>query len=431
MAVDSIAPLETSRPRPIPVAAEPGMHHEVLTGLDRSARMPQFYMASPGANDALRALHVVAVGASSVGLLAIETLGRMGVRRLTIVDRGKTKLESMLTHDIRVEELGLAKASLAARRVKAMHPESEVRAFDGPFEQLGPEALLGASLVLLASDNLACEVEVAQRCVQLGIPLVQASVYGPLLTAQVRWAPNAPGGGCLICAYGADEMEALDRNTIYSCEESAAPGSAPEPSAVPTVSPPHLCAIAAQLAVGEIMRMTLELGPHALASDGDDDDGWVIDYCGYGPTLTRSRLARREDCICDHTRWSVVKVERPLGELTPREAIACAGHDASDAGAAALSLTVDGHVFLELAGCRCGRHPKVGRFEVESAAPRPCAGCGEALMRHPLHTHRDVPLLALTQQLDAPLGDLGVREAACLRVSSGAGSSLIVEGASL
>jgi hypothetical protein len=126
-----------------------------------------------------------------------------------------------------------------------------------------------------------------------------------------------------------------------------------------------------------------------------------------------------------------VQLEQPIGQLTPREAIAHAGHDVAEGGAATLSLTVDGHVFLELAGCGCGRHPKVGRFEAEAAAPRPCAGCGEALMRHPLHTHRDVPLLALTQQLDAPLADLGVRDAAYLSVSSGAGTSLIVEGAAV
>ena len=47
-----------------------------------------------------------------------------------------------------------------------------------------------ADVVFLATDNLAVEVDASHQFRLLGIPIVQASVHGETLVAQVRFLEN-------------------------------------------------------------------------------------------------------------------------------------------------------------------------------------------------------------------------------------------------
>ena len=94
-------------------------------------------------------------------------------------------------------------------------------ACDGPVQELPITAFADAHLVVLATDNLAAEVEVGQRCLWLGKPLIQASVHGETLVAQVRSFVNREGGACPACGFSAVEWAHLNRETSFSCEGGA------------------------------------------------------------------------------------------------------------------------------------------------------------------------------------------------------------------
>ncbi len=187
--------------------------------LDPAARLPKFVGGPVDAAPKLNALRVFIVGVGSVGGRIAIHLARLGIARLWLVDPKRFKPESMLTHDIESRDVGKSKALTTARRCKAISPATRVFAFDGVVEELPLDAFAGADLVVLATDNLAAEIEVGQRCVHAGKPLVQASVHGDTLTAQVRVFGNADGQGpCPACGFGNVEWRMLNEQVRFSCD---------------------------------------------------------------------------------------------------------------------------------------------------------------------------------------------------------------------
>src|SRR5262249_12041886 len=160
---------------------------------------------------------------------------------------------------------------------KAINPGARIFVAPRGIGELDEMALSPVDVVMLATDHLAPEVELGQRCLWLGRPLVQASVHGETLLAQVRTFSNrAADHPCPPCGFGIDEWSLLSRQTVFSCAgpDTSRPGwvGRSELSA-PTMSISALCAIAAELAVIQVLRLVLGLG----APVGDD----LVQYCGF------------------------------------------------------------------------------------------------------------------------------------------------------
>jgi hypothetical protein len=260
--------------------------------------------------------------------------------------------------------------------------------------------------VALASDNLACEVAVSERCAELGIPLVQASVYGPTLTAQVRAISNRDAGTdpCLCCGFVRADWEELNRGTRYSC--AGARGAAPEPEGTPTVSPPQLCATAAALAFTEVMNRVVGVR--------DPDSSVEIAFHGTSPRLLVTELKRSASCPAPHVRsalreWSGELASARVGDLV-REAVG-ATERLDD-----VSFAAQGYRFVGLGFCGCLGHPRVDRFLAEGAAPERCGRCGLELAPHPMTAHAEVPARVLSPWLDRTLGELGAAAPGAVRV---------------
>jgi hypothetical protein len=269
-----------------------------------------------------------------------------------------------------------------------------VLAFDGPVQALSPAALADVDAVLLATDNLAAEVEVGQRCVWLRRPLLQASVHGDTLVAQVRLFRNADGEGpCPACAFGPAEWAHLNRETTFSCEGRAGGRAAGQTITAPTRSVSFLCSLAAGLALTQLLRLVLHLG----APPGDS----VLEYCGYTHRTALSPLQRNPDCPCDHTAWERAAAPRPLADCTPRELLAAAGLGEADEAGVSLACASP---FVERGACgECRREQAVGRF----GAPGRCGDCGGAVEAQPFYTHRVAPAALLRPLLDRPLREFG------------------------
>jgi molybdopterin/thiamine biosynthesis adenylyltransferase len=376
----------------------------------RGDRLPSFHGQAGGAAAALDSLRVAVVGAGSVGRPAALALARLQVGEIRVVDPGRYKPESLLTQPISPADLGQPKAANTARLCRELSPRTRVAAFDSAAQALPPAALADVDAVLLATDNLAAEVEVGQRCLWLGRPLLQASVHGDTLVAQVRFFRNAGGAGpCPACGFGPAEWAHLNRETTFSCEGRGAGPAAGRTVAAPTRSVSFLCSLAADLALVQLFCFALKLG--AAPQDV------VLEYCGYTQRTVLSPLRRNAECPCDHSAWGHAAAPRPLAECTPRELARAAG-----LGDDVRSLAVGALPFIERGACAaCGREQEVGRF---GAAGR-CGGCGGPVEAQPFYTHRALPAALLPPLLDRPLGELGAKQAHSALVRGPGGAVLV------
>jgi molybdopterin/thiamine biosynthesis adenylyltransferase len=348
--------------------------------LDRNERTPKLVDVPRDFGAVVRGQYVVAIGCGSVGLPASDILARVGVGRLLLVDPARLKPASVLTHPCWPEDLDRPKAVVAGERAKAVSPDTQVFAFDGAFDELPTHVLAEATYLFLASDNLLCEASVSQRALHLGIPVLQGSVYGPTLSAQVRSIASSESGDgpCLCCAFGEREWEDLDRGTRFSCTgPGASPGAAADPARIPTASLPHLCSMAANLL---------------------------------------------SNCTMDHARHRLEPRARDLGHSAPRELLRQAGYEGADP--CRVTLTVEGFCFASLALCGCDVHPTLGRFVPTGSTAGACSHCGRPRKPHPMHTHDEVLVNALTGRLDRTLESLGTSAPTSVRVRGEGGAVL-------
>ena len=336
-----------------------------------AARLPRFVGCAGDVSGLLAAAWIVVVGAGSIGLAVVQHLARAGIGALTIIDRGVLKSESVLTHPIPPQASG-PKAEYAGEVARAIAPETRVVVHQGPFEDLPMDALLGADLVVLATDNLVVEIAVGQRCLNLGMPLLQASVQGNLLVAQLRTFTGGHDGDgpCPACLFNATEWQQVSSESRFTCDGSSAERGR---SLAPTRSTASLCSLAAELAVHRVLRHVLGLG----APLGDQ----VLDYRGYTDALTTSTVRRNPECPVEHHRW---QIRRRGAAGTVAEALERSSVDSP------ASVSVDGACFVAEAGCGCGSWQSVGRFLVDGESLGACSRCGGALAPSPFHTHGEI-----------------------------------------
>lgn len=329
---------------------------------------------------------------------------------LWLVDPKFFKSESVLTHEIEPGDIGKSKALTTARRCKAISPTTRVFAFNGSAEQLHLDAFADADLVVLATDNLAAEIEVGQRCVRLAKPLVQSSVHGDTLTAQVRVLGNVDGEGpCPACAFGTVEWRMLNDQTRFSCEGFDAPQPVPGPAGPPTMSFSGLCSLSGDLGLNQILRVVLGLGTSVLDTS--------VEYCGFTNRAISTRIVRNANCPVDHCRCALMSTNKSL----PRTSLAELSQTAALAADAGLvTFTVDGHDWIESGACHCPARSVVRRFApIGHRRAGRCPKCRAPILAQPFSTHRTVAATLLNGALEEPLEKLGVTAVSCVLVSNG------------
>jgi molybdopterin/thiamine biosynthesis adenylyltransferase len=365
--------------------------------LPLEARLPAFHAARPEPVRRLRNLSVAVLGAGAVAGRAALHIARWQVRRLFLADPRCFKLESLQTHDVDPRQIGRGKAFEVGRRCKAVSPETAVFIYPGSVQDLPWDALFECDAVLIAFDHPHPEVLVGQWCLNLGIVLVHAAVFGQTLSAQVRTFGNRDGQGpCPGCGFGPMEWRQINEEVSYSCDGLRSGRGAATVAGPPTRSVSSLCSLGADLAVNQILRWALGLGHPVFDT--------LLDYCGYTNQTVTSALVRQRHCRCDHTRYEFQLASRPLSETPLTELIAGAG----DWDRASLTVQLNGVEWVERGACRCGEPVAVRRFvPVGGRLRRRCRVCRAALAKHPLDVYRTVLASQLGDALTTPLNRLG------------------------
>jgi hypothetical protein len=358
------------------------------------SRLPYFVGQDDSAavSAAIGQLRLGYVGLGSVGLSTCLHGARLRPRAIYTIDPGRWKAESVLTHPIYSGRVGEPKATAAGRLCKWISPTTEVFALDGPIDRLAAEELTDLDYLLLATDNLQAELTTSELSRQLGIPLIQASVDGATLVAQIRTLANSvESGPCLGCGFNRAEWDYLNSGAKFSCE-GYYEGEQHAATAMVTRSTSSLCSIAADLSNMQLLRRAGGLGKSV--------DDTVLEYCGFTHKTVVSPLPRREDCVCvDHRPWRRRSVAGRLSHRSPGELVEAALGFSDDLA----TIRVRGDWFTERAACStCGPRP-VRRFVNWRQDPPACDNCGRPLAREPFFAHRPVLLEALGQCAERPL----------------------------
>ena len=381
-----------------------------------SCRLPALVGLRCEVQALLANLRVVLVGVGSIGMRIAEHFARLQVAELWLIDSARYKPQSLITHPIH-RLTNLPKATHTARLCKQISPKTRVFYFANLVQDLPLDAFAQADLCLMATDNLAAEIEVGRRCVALGKRLVQASLHGETLTAQVRVFGNASEGPCPACGFGAIEWQQLAEQVRYSCEGSGngEPANALR-TALPTRSTSHLCGIGADLAVNQSLRLALNAGEPVADT--------ILEYCGFTNRTITAQLERNPACRCDHARWKLVRATTPLRQYSLATLLdVFAGHDADGA----TTVSISGADWIEAGRCRCSDSVAVRRF-VAAGHRRvgKCRRCKGVIQSQPFATCQTVTASLLGESALIPLNRLGIKECAWVLLRS-ADSGVLVQ----
>jgi molybdopterin/thiamine biosynthesis adenylyltransferase len=368
------------------------------TTLDQ--RLAALLGASPGADLILTGLKALLIGCGAIGRNVALHLARLKISELRLVDKKKIKKESLLTHSVVPQEISMPKASSLGRIAKTINPGTQVYALDGAVETLDLTWIKDVDFVILATDNLNAEIAVGQRCLWLGIPLIQAAVHGDTLVAQVRFFGTQKQNTCPACGYSRAEWSALNRQTKYSCEGNAPGAVGVKIIAPPTMSFSFLCSLAADLSLAQVLRHTLNLGAPV--------DNTILEYCMYTHKTAISPLKRNPSCPCDHTTFGLASTLQKISEFSLAEIARMAGYD-RETGLTGVSFRLGDMQFCEEGFCKCCQNGPLRQFIHPDKLTQRCKSCGENIYPHPFFTYRHVPATIVLDQLDCRLGILGVK----------------------
>jgi sulfur-carrier protein adenylyltransferase/sulfurtransferase len=169
----------------------------------------------------LRASRVLVVGCGGLGVPVISYLAGAGIGRLSLVDSDRLEPSNLHRQTMyALADVGKLKAELAAERVRALNPDVDVRPYTTRLDALNaPELIAQHDLVIDCTDNFSTKFLLNDYCVQLGKPVVFASVYqyeGQLQIVQ-------PGSACLRCVW----PEATRDGIVGNCAEAGVLGPVP------------------------------------------------------------------------------------------------------------------------------------------------------------------------------------------------------------
>jgi adenylyltransferase/sulfurtransferase len=229
----------------------------------------------------LRASRVLVVGCGGLGVPVISYLAGAGIGRLGLVDSDRLEPSNLHRQTMyALADVGKLKAELATDRVRALNPDVDVRAYTARLDALNARDLIAQhDLVIDCTDNFSTKFLLNDSCVQLGKPVVFASVYqyeGQLQIVQ-------PGSACLRCVW----PEATRDGIVGNCSEAGVLGPVP--------------GIFGGLQAFEAMKLLLDL-PGQL-----NNELLVLDLL----TLSTSRVRTKRSTACPEHAISRASADAP------------------------------------------------------------------------------------------------------------------------
>jgi len=157
------------------------------------------------------------IGAGGLGTIVAETLGRMGVGELKVVDHDRVEVPNLCTMGLLGEsDLGQPKAAAIARRLKSLIPGLRVQGLAVEAEHpLAVAAAMGADVILTVPDHgrpRLQEALIATANLRPHLDIGTAVLSAEPLRAGADVRLILPGDACcLLCLGGIPRMAARDQ----------------------------------------------------------------------------------------------------------------------------------------------------------------------------------------------------------------------------
>ena len=253
---------------PANVAALASTHARVGAPIPDYSRQMALKEVGAAGQAKLRASRVLVIGCGGLGVPVISYLTGAGIGRLSLVDGDRLEPSNLHRQTMyALADVGKLKAELAADRVRALNPDVDVRAYTTRLDALNAADLIAQhDLVIDCTDNFKTKFLLNDYCVQLGKPVVFASVYQYEGQLQIV----RPNSACLRCVW----PEATRDGIVGNCAEAGVLGPVP--------------GIFGGLQAFEAMKLLLDL-PGQL-----NDELMVLDLL----TLSTSRVRTKRASSC-------------------------------------------------------------------------------------------------------------------------------------
>jgi molybdopterin/thiamine biosynthesis adenylyltransferase len=346
------------------------------------------------ATGAARLRSAVVVGAGNIGSFLIALLARLpSIGRLTIIDRDYYDAKNVRGQDITLRDVGLAKASVQARRARRINAALSVEALVEPVENV-PLGRLRADVILACVDSRQARRYLNQAAWRIGAPLIDAGVLADGLLARVEVYVPSPTAPCLECGWSAADYAALEQ--AYPCLDGG-------PHPAPTNAPASLGALAAALQAIECEKLLCGQVQDALIARQV-----VLDARSHRHFVTAQH--RNARCRFDHLTFGIEPLKASPARLSMRQVLALAPVVRGVHGE--LTLRVDGKSFLTEVRCPgCGDvRPAFFRLSgrlLPSEAM--CAVCGRERVATGFDRVERLSALLPKSHLARPLSSFGFR----------------------
>lgn len=131
-------------------------------------------------NLALREFKVCIVGCGGLGGYIIETLGRIGVGSITVVDGDVFEISNLNRQTFSNESnIGKSKALAVKEAMQHINSDIEIKPITDYIDESNAEKILqGHHVIVDALDNIPTRLVLEKYCAKLEIPLVHGAIAG-------------------------------------------------------------------------------------------------------------------------------------------------------------------------------------------------------------------------------------------------------------
>jgi len=181
---------------------------------------------SPDQLLALKSAHIMIFGLGGVGSYAAEALGRMGIGKLTLVDKDSFE-ESNINRQLGalVPTIGQSKAGVTRERLLQINPDAEIVAIEQFHLPETPVHIEDdVDFVIDAVDTVAAKLLIIETCVHRGIPVISCMGMGNRIDpTQIRIGDIFETNNCALSRVMRKELRKRKIKAlrcVYSTEEA-------------------------------------------------------------------------------------------------------------------------------------------------------------------------------------------------------------------
>jgi len=316
--------------------------------------------------DRLSRARVLVVGAGALGNEILKNLALVGVGAVLVADMDTIEHSNLARSVLfRDEDVGADKATVAARRVKALYPEMRVQPFVGNVVyDLGAGVFRWADIIVSGLDNREARVAVNRTCLRVGRPWIDGAIERLDGVARI-FLPDT--GACYECTMNETDwkMLAARRSCALLSREEMEAGRTPTTATTASIVAGFEC----QEMLKYLHGLPVE-GGTGIAFNGQVNDVFAVSY------------APLEDCPAHETIDEIVSLPGSSDQVSLAELL---GRARTDLGPDAV-LEFSREILLALECASCGEREPVFRSLGTSAEDEArCPRCGEERFPHLIH----------------------------------------------